>query len=383
MTAPTRGALRGRDLESGGALEIEHDGGVITAVRRLGVGADDLPFLAPGFVDLQVNGFAGHDVNGPEASAQDVVDITAALARTGVTTWLPTIITASEEQIVHSLRTVAEARAASPAAAAAIPGVHVEGPFISEVEGARGVHDPAQIRPLDPAEVRRWETPGAPLEILTVSPHGPDAPARIAEITALGISVAIGHTHATADEVRAAADAGARLSTHLGNGMPSLIPRHPNAIWAQLADDRLAAGFIADGHHLPADTLTSMLRAKPSHGAFLVSDATALAGCAPGTYTAPVGGAVVLGADGRLSAAGTGYLAGAALGLAEGVRRAATAAGIGLRAAVRLATVNPARQLRRARPGLGSLTVGAPADCVLLDGTGHVVEVVQGGRTIA
>jgi N-acetylglucosamine-6-phosphate deacetylase len=157
------------------------------------------------------------------------------------------------------------------------------------------------------------------------------------------------------------ADAGARLSTHLGNGAHAMLPRHPNYLWTQLADDRLTAGFIADGHHLPADTLRAMIRAKGPERSILVSDAVALAGRPPGRYETPVGGTVELSADGRLVMAGTPYLAGAARGLADGVAHVATLFGLG--PALRMATVQPGRFVG----GRGVLAVGAPADVIRFD----------------
>jgi N-acetylglucosamine-6-phosphate deacetylase len=142
-----------------------------------------------------------------------------------------------------------------------------------------------------------------------------------------------------------------------------MLPRHPNYLWTQLADDRLTAGFIADGHHLPADTLIAMIRAKGLDRSILVSDAVALAGLPPGRYETPIGGAVELSADGRLVMSGTPFLAGAARGLADGVAHAATAARLGLGDALRLAT----RQPGRFAGGRGVLTAGAPADVIQFD----------------
>ena len=150
------------------------------------------------------------------------------------------------------------------------------------------------------------------------------------------------------------------MSTHLGNGVAGQLPRHPNLIWAQLADDRLTAGLIADGHHLPADTFRAMLRAKGPGRAVLVSDTVALAGCAPGLYRQPVGEAVELTADGKVVLSGTPYLAGAAVPLAGAVPRAAAMAGIPLAGALALASDAPAALL-----GLKGLEPGAPADLIL------------------
>jgi len=310
MTKPR--TITGHDPHRGADIEVSYDDRGIIAVRALAPDAvRRLPVIAPGFIDGQVNGYDGLDVNAADVRTETVVALTAKLAGIGVTTWVPTIITASEEAIKHALALIAQARGQDQATRDAIPCVHVEGPFISDRDGPRGVHDVSLVRPLDVREIRRWLAAGDLLGIVTVSPHTADAPEQIAEIRGLGVEVAIGHTHATPEQISAAIAAGARLATHLGNGIETTLPRHPNALWTQLADDRLTAGIIADGHHLPTDTLKVMIRAKTTERTFLISDSTALAGSAPGRYTTSVGGSVELSADGRLISPGTGLLAGA------------------------------------------------------------------------
>ena len=172
--------------------------------------------------------------------------------------------------------------------------------------------------------------------------------------------VSLGHTGATPEEIRRAVDAGAQLSTHLGNGAAAMLPRHPNLIWAQLADDRLTATYIADGHHLPADTLKAMLRAKGTERSILISDATSLAGRPPGVYDQPIGGKVELSADGRLSMAGTPYLAGAVRSLADDVAIAIDLGSLSLAESLALATLHPGRFAG----DRGRLEPGAPADLI-------------------
>jgi N-acetylglucosamine-6-phosphate deacetylase len=178
-----------------------------------------------------------------------------------------------------------------------------------------------------------------------------------------GILVGIGHTSATSDQIHEAVFAGARLSTHLGNGASAMLPRHPNFIWAQLANERLDAGFIADGFHLPADTFKAMLRAKGLDRAYLVSDIAAVAGMPPGIYDQPIGGRVQLASDGRLSVAGTPYLAGASRPLCQDVALAVRMADLTLADGMRLATINPGRFAG----GRGRLAVGEVADLILFD----------------
>ena len=218
------------------------------------------------------------------------------------------------------------------------------------------MHDPALVRPLDADEVARWVQGHDLVGVVTVSPHTADAPEHIRRIRALGIGVSLGHTHATTDQLRAAVDAGATLATHLGNGIPSQLPRHPNALWTLLAEDRVTAGVIADGHHLPAEVLTVMLRAKGVDRLFIVSDSTALAGQPPGRYRTPVGGQVDVGADGRLSFVGTDLLAGAGVDLAHGL--AHLVADLGLDWASALALATPPQVASWLRPASAGDTAG-------------------------
>ncbi|WP_423920960.1 N-acetylglucosamine-6-phosphate deacetylase [Frigoribacterium sp. 2-23] len=386
MTARLEGSVGGRVPGTDEWIDVSYRDGVVVTIARRGLTAEEAvvaPVIAPGFVDAQVNGYDGLDVNAAEPSPDRIVELTRRLAGIGVTTWTPTIVTASEDAIVAGLGAIAEARRLDRRTADAVPDVHLEGPFISDREGARGVHDAAVVRPIDPAEVERWLDVGAPIGIVTVSPHTPDAAARIAEVAALGVRVAIGHTHATPEQIRAAVDAGATLSTHLGNGIAAELPRHPNALWTQLADDRLTAGFIGDGHHLPLDTVEVLLRAKTTARAFLVSDMTDVAGRAPGSYDASVGGRVELSDDGRLSFADTGYLAGSGVDIARALRTVVAGTSLDLASALPLVTSTPAGVLSHARAGLGQIAVGAPADLVLLDErSGEVLRVVQGGREV-
>lgn len=355
----TSHSITGRDALTGRSLRIAIESGRIQSVSPGPAG--ETAWLAAGFIDLQVNGYCGCDVNGETVDADAVIALTERLAATGVTTFAPTIITASEDQIVRALAAIARARAVSARAAHAIPFVHVEGPFLSPEDGARGAHPRAAVRPPSLAEFERWQAvAGGLVGVVTLSPHWENAPAFIAAIAAKGVRVAIGHTHATPEQIHTAAEAGAILSTHLGNGIAAALPRHPNPIWAQLADDRLTASFIADGHHLPADTLKAMLRAKSVARSILVSDVTAIGGMPPGIYHAAIGGDVELRADGSLRMVGPQLLAGAALPLKDGIAHCALSGICSLGDAIRMATENPGRFAG----GRGVLCTGAPADIV-------------------
>ncbi len=334
--------VTGRDPATGRTIDLTVEDGRISAIKP---SADETDiWIAPGLIDLQVNGYAGHDVNRASPAPATIVKLSHALLRAGVVAFLPTIITASEEQTIASLEAIVEARRADDVARRMIPFVHVEGPFISPEDGPRGAHPREWVRGPDFAEVQRWQSASDGLVgMITLSPHEDAALPLIRSLVAQDVRVAIGHTHASPAQIRAAADAGATLSTHLGNGAAAMLPRHPNFIWAQLADDRLTATFIADAHHLPADAFKAMLRAKTLDRAILVSDVVALGGQPPGIYEQPIGGRVELTGDGRLGVAGTPYLAGAARALNENVAIAARMADLPLADALRLAAANPAR----------------------------------------
>ena len=356
-------AIDGR-LPDGRAVTVTYADGRITAVTPRTGAADRL--IVPGLVDIQVNGYAGVDVNDGEPSADGIATLVRALWRRGVTTVFPTIITAPEDRIVAALRAVAQARDADPLVRHAIPGVHVEGPYLCAEDGPRGAHDPRHLRDPDLAEFDRWQRASGDLVcIVTLAPERPGALDYVAGLARRGVTAAVGHTAASGERIAAAALAGARLSTHLGNGAHPVLPRHPNYIWSQLAEDRLAASFIADGHHLPADAFTAMLRAKGLDRSLLVSDSSALAGCPPGEYTTPVGGRVTVGPDGRLTLTGTELLAGSARSLTDCLEWVRTRTELNLATAVRLAAANPARLLGLA--GRGSVTGGAHADLVVAD----------------
>ncbi len=373
--------ITGRSPEDSRPIRLTVRDGIIQSIEP--AKHDDEAWLAPGLIDLQINGFGGDDLNGNVLDPETVLRLTRNVVATGVTTYLPTIITTSEQKIIAALRAIAEARRRSTFVAHVIPAVHIEGPHISPEDGYRGAHPREHVRPPSLAEFDRWQQAcGNLVGMVTMSPHYEDSAEYIAGLVARGVHVAIGHTAATPAQIRAAVDAGARLSTHLGNAIPRELPRHPNLLWTQMADDRLTATLIADGHHLPADTLKVIVRAKSLSRAILVSDAVALAGMPPGLYDTPIGGCVELHADGRLNLAGSPFLAGATLPLKEMIPKAMAMCGISLADALRMATENPGRFTG----GHGLLRAGASADLIRFTTSGgklHLKTVMVRGETIA
>jgi N-acetylglucosamine-6-phosphate deacetylase len=310
----------------------------------------DGAWRAPGFVDLQVNGFAGADYNDPALTPEALAASLRALRLTGVTRLLPTIITGAPERMLGALRNLAAARAAIPEGVM-MAGFHLEGPHISPEDGPRGAHPRAWVRPPDLDEFQRWqEAAGGAVKLVTLAPEWPEAPAYIEALTAAGIVVGIGHTAATPAQIQEAVRAGARLSTHLGNGAHATLPRRDNYLWEQLAEDRLSASFIADGLHLSASFLRVALRAKTTARSILVTDAVAPAMCPPGDYM--LGElAVESRADGSVVLRGGARLAGSSLRMDQAVANVMRLAGLSLEEAVGMASVNPARLCGITEPG--------------------------------
>jgi N-acetylglucosamine-6-phosphate deacetylase len=322
-------------------------------------------YLAPGFIDLQVNGFLGVDFNDPKCTQEQIARSIRGLFSTGVTRFYPTVITGSPAGMLDALRNLRCAKE-KLREGAAMDGFHVEGPHISPDDGPRGAHPRRWVRPPDLDEFHRWqEATGNQIRIVTLAPDWPQSLRYIEAITAEGVVASIGHTNATAQQLTDAVSAGASLSTHLGNGAHAVMRRHPNYLWEQLAEDRLMADFIVDGIHLPPSFLKVALRAKTVARSVLVTDAAAPAGCPPGRYYLGEQ-AVDLTADNRVMLVGQERLAGSALRMDRGVENLMRIAGLSLAEAVSMATTNAARAGRV--PGrTAGLVPGDRADIVVFD----------------
>lgn len=318
---------------------------------------EDVPEIAPAFWDIQVNGRLGVSFSDPTLKVDQVAAIVRAQAGLGTARLCPTLITAPIDALRHGLATIAEACEHFPDVGRRVLGIHLEGPSISSLEGYRGAHPAEATRDPDWEEFQALQAAsGGRIVLVTLAPERAGALDFIRQAVAAGVVVAIGHTAAGPETIRAAIAAGARLSTHLGNGIAAQLPRHPNAIWTQAAADELWASLIADGFHLDPDTLRVLVRAKGADRLILVSDASPLAGSPPGRY----GDWEVL-PGGKIVVAGTPYLAGANEGLDVGLN-GLVAAGLSVPQAIACATIRPARLLRRPEP---RLEPGTPANFVL------------------
>ena len=293
----------------------------------------------PGLIDIQINGFAGVDFNTPGLSADRIREVVPALRHTGVTRFLPTLITGSLDRFSRCARALAAVRES------AIAGIHMEGPYISPLDGPRGAHPREHTAAASRDDFkRRLDAADGRIVLVTLAPEVPGALDLIEYLVANGVRVAIGHSDAPTGVIRAAVKAGATLSTHLGNGCAAILPRHPNLVWEQLAADEMWASLIVDGHHLPGATVKTMIRAKPPRRTILVTDAMAAAGCAPGSYR--LGDVdVEVGDDGRVALRGTPFLAGSALTLPDAIGNTVRFTGLPLNDVLAMASTVPAEYL--------------------------------------
>jgi N-acetylglucosamine-6-phosphate deacetylase len=367
-------AITARSTVTGETVEVRFDTAITGVDPLIAPPPTDL-WVAPGFIDIQVNGFAGVDYCAPDSPLDGIARSLKAQFACGVTRLFPTVITGSPEDMLGALRNLARARASLPEGAA-MEGFHVEGPHISPDDGPRGAHPQRWCRPPDFDEFQRCqEAAGGAVKLVTLSPEYDNAPAYIEKVTSQGVVVSIGHTKATREQIQAAVSAGATLSTHLGNGAHSILPRHPNYIWEQLAEDRLAASFIVDGIHLGPAFLKTALRAKGVERSILITDAVMPAGCEPGFYR--LGEVEVeLRPDESVRLRDGDRLAGSSLKMHTGVAKLMDLAGLSLRDAVTMATLNPARVGRIPNRQRG-LAPGERADLVVFRVDGGRLEIVQ------
>ncbi|MEO6725440.1 MAG: N-acetylglucosamine-6-phosphate deacetylase [Blastocatellia bacterium] len=322
--------------------------------------------LWAGFIDIQINGYGGIDFNDAKTTTEQVAEVTRALWRTGVTSFCPTVITESSGHISQCLANLIRAADESQEVAHAILGIHLEGPFISLEDGPRGAHPKQHVCPPDWEQFQRWQNAArGQIRIMTLSPEWPESLNFIERVAASGVIVAIGHTAASLTQIADAMKAGAKMSTHLGNGSHAKIDRHPNYIWEQLANDNLWASFIVDGHHLPPSVVKCFLRSKGVERSILVTDAIAAAGQPAGRYK--LGNVEVEVSEARrVCLPGTPYLAGSALEMHDAIGKTVAYSDATLDDALQMASTNPAELLGLA-DRIGSVAIGQAADLVLFD----------------
>ncbi|QDT07884.1 N-acetylglucosamine-6-phosphate deacetylase [Rubripirellula lacrimiformis] len=299
-----------------------------------------------GFIDLQVNGYAGVDFNDEHVSDQQWLDVCARLTADGVDKILATVITAPIDRMIARIERIAIAMETFPEVARMVAGIHVEGPFISPVAGFVGAHPTAAVMPADVATADRLLDAGrGHVRLLTLAPEC-DAGARLVRhLSDQGIVVAGGHSDASLDQLQQAVDQGMSLYTHLGNGCPSQLNRHDNIIQRVIRlSDQMYVSLIADGHHVPNFALANYLRCIPHDRVIIVTDAINAAGLGPGKYSL-AGQRVEVDPDGAAWAEGRQHFAGCATPMQTMAEILRDQLGVGDELVDRWTRVNPGRLL--------------------------------------
>ncbi len=359
--------IRARHYATGELIEVCCEQGRISTlgpVSNKEPPAIETGWVAPALFDLQINGCDGYGFSSDKLTIEMVHHIVGVCRKHGIGGLCPTLITNSEAALVHGFQTLRRACEGDRAIAAAAPVFHLEGPYISPEDGPRGAHPRSHVRQPDWEEFSRLQdAAGGRIRLVTLAPELEGALQFIERLTRAGVVVSIGHTAATGACIRDAIAAGARLSTHLGNGSHAMLPRHDNYIWEQLAADELYASIIADGHHLPPTLVRCFVRVKTPARTILTCDSGTLAGLPPGRYR-EWGQELEVLPSGKLVLAGTPFLAGSWHFTDVCVANAVRFAGVSLREAVDMASARP-RELLGLPPR--SLAVGELAELVLFD----------------
>lgn len=368
------------DCVTGKTKKIVFRDGAVTGITETESREQDLPFIGNGLIDLQINGINGIDFNNPALTEQDVVNATQYLLSQGVTTYLPTVITNSDENIRKLLAVINRACLADPVVNECVWGIHLEGPFLSPAQGAKGAHDEKYIKAPDWDLFSTYqEAAGGKIKLVTIAPEWEGSCEFIARCREQNIIVSIGHSMANSEQIKNAVKAGASMSTHLGNGVPLSLPRHPNVIWDQLAAEQLSTCIITDGIHIP-DSLIKVVMKTKGQNTLVVSDATCFAGMPPGEYENHIGGKVILDKDKRVSVKDSGgILAGAAKSLLENVETLINHDLSTLGEAWQMASGNVAKVLAKNDPAFNDKN-----DFVIfrLDGEIQVEWVIKNGKIV-
>ena len=366
----------------GDPISIRILDGKIIRIDRLSP-ATETPkvFVAPGLIDLQINGFMGIDFSDQNLITEDIRKVTKALWKEGVTTFLPTIITNDQKRLKKSFMILAGVLD-DDELGLSIPGFHLEGPYISPMQGFRGVHPEKYIRPPDWdefAELQRAARNG--IRLITLAPEVNGAISFIRRCTEAGLVVSLGHHNGSSAIIKQAVDAGASISTHLGNGCANMINRHDNPLWPQLADDRITATIIVDGFHLNKDEVQCFYKMKGVEHTILVSDAVDLAGLPPGDYIREEKLVVLTPNVAKYPA--ENVLFGASSSISTGVSNIMRFTNCSLGNAIQMASTNPAKTLGLSN--IGGINLGKRADLILFtieDGRMVIQETIVSGKIV-
>ncbi|MCG2461806.1 amidohydrolase family protein [Flavobacteriaceae bacterium F89] len=318
-------------------------------------------YVAPGLIDIQINGYMGVDFSGPDLTVDGVRKATKALWKAGVTTYFPTVITSDIDRMKKNFAILAEARK-DPEIGKSIPGFHMEGPYISPVKGFRGAHLEKYIKKPDWEEFQELQrAANGGIKIITMAPELEGAIPFIRNCVASGVVVSLGHHNGSAKDVQLAVDAGAKMATHLGNGCANEINRHYNPLWPQLSNDAITTSIIADGFHLTREEVRTFYKTKGVDNTILVSDALDLAGLSPGEYTR--GERTLLLTPNVVKLPKENVLAGAASPISKCVGVIMNYTQCGLSNAIRMASTNPATMF--SLDDRGKIALDRRADLIL------------------
>jgi N-acetylglucosamine-6-phosphate deacetylase len=319
-------------------------------------------FIAPGLIDIQINGYQGIDFSDQSLTLDKMHTSISALWKAGVTSFLPTIISSDTRRLQHTFRLLGQ-MTSDPLLASSVPGFHLEGPYISPLVGFRGVHAQQHLRQPDWEEFQNLhQLSNGKIKLITLAPELTGAIDFIKNASKNKHIVALGHHNASSAQIQDAVSAGAKLSTHLGNGCANEINRHLNPLWPQLANDGLFISIIADGSHLNQDQVKTFVRAKGADKTILVSDALSFAGLPPGTYTSNDGQELLLTQE-VVKYPAQNVLAGAASPLSKCIGVVKKYSQCSLQQAIDMATKNPAILMNL--NDRGELKEGKRADIIL------------------
>lgn len=342
-------------------------------------------YIAPGLIDNQVNGINGvsFSFGQSELNVQGVLEATKVLWQRGVTTYLPTLTTNSHELLLKNLSILESART-DESSLGSIAGYHLEGPYISPLDGYRGAQSSNFVRNPDWNEfVEYYEASGRKILTVTVAPEIEGALEFIKRCSGIGIVVALGHHNATTGIINRAVEYGAKISTHLGNAMSNTINRHVNPLWPQLSNDGLMISIICDGFHLLPEQIRVFYKVKGADKTIITSDVTMYANLTPGVYKNIDGEDIELSSDGRIFYPAQNNLAGSASTIDKGVGHIMKVTGCSLSDAIKMASTNPAQLY-----GLndrGKIETGKRADIILFtieDYRMKILKTIVNGRVV-
>jgi N-acetylglucosamine-6-phosphate deacetylase len=348
-------------------VSVEIKDGKIVEVKRiekLSDGNNPL-YIAPGLFDNQVNGYMGISFafGGSELTMDGIKKATAGLWEKGITSYLPTLTTNSNETLIKNFKVLAKAKN-DPSLNGSLPGFHLEGPYISPDDGFRGAHPKQHVRMPDWKEFQSfYEASGKNILTVTIAPEMDGALDFIRNCTAMGITVSLGHHNASKEIIDQAVLNGAKTCTHLGNGCANMINRHDNPLWPQLANDELSISIICDGFHLRDEEIKTFYGVKGPEKIIITSDITSFAGLAPGEYLNEDGETIELMESGLLRYPAQNVLYGSATPITRGVVHIMNITGCTLGEAIRMGSTNPAKLYGLA--DRGEIAPGKRADLIL------------------